>query len=100
MLIDREVRKMTTDVLSFDEVVDLIRSRMFDADAIDSSKLHDLKELVSDYAAVIPEGWYQDAFDELQAQGHLHDQSGGTFGSPFGRLSADGRLYVRDERAE
>jgi hypothetical protein len=70
MLIDWEVRKMTTDVLSFDEVVDLIRSRMFDADAIDSSKLHDLKELVSDYAAVIPEGWYQDAFDELQAQGH------------------------------
>jgi len=37
-----------------------------------------------------------DAFDELQAQGHPHDQSGG----PFGRLSADGRLYVRSETAE
>lgn len=90
----------TTHVLSFDEVVDLIRERMFDADAIDSSKLHDFKELVNDYAEVIPEGWYQDAFDELEAQGHLHDQSGGSFGGPFGRLSADGRLYVREQRAE
>lgn len=90
----------TTAILSFDEVVDLIRLRMFDADAIDSSKMHDFKELVRDYADVIPEGWYQDAFDELQAQGHLHDQSGATFGGPFGRLSADGRLYVRAERGK
>lgn len=88
-----------TEVLSFDEFVDLLRQRLFDADALDRSKLHDFKELMSDYVDVIPAGWYDDAFEELQAQGHLHQVSGATFGGPFGRLSADGRLFVRSERA-
>lgn len=90
----------TIDTLTFEEFVDLLRERLFDADAIDSSKLHEFKELMSDFADVTPEGWYDNAFAELDAQGHLHDQSGASFGGPFGRLSADGRLYVRGERAE
>jgi hypothetical protein len=90
----------TTETLTFEEFVDLLRERIFDADALDRSKLHEFKELMSDYAAVTPDGWYDDAFEELQAQGHLHEVSGATFGGPFGRLSADGRLYVRDGRSE
>ncbi len=90
----------TTKVLDFDEFVDLLRERLFDADALDRSKLHEFNELMSDYSAVTPEGWYDDAFEELEAQGHLHEASGRAMGgSVFGRLSADGRLHVRTERA-
>jgi hypothetical protein len=87
---------MGIQTLAFDEFVDLLRVRLFQADALDRSKLHDFKELMSDCANVTPEGWYDDAFEELQAQGHLHQASGATFGGPFGRLSADGRLHVRE----
>lgn len=86
------------DVLAFDEFVDLISERMFDADALDSSKLYEFKELVSDYADVIPESWWDDAVAELDAQG-LHPASGATFGGPLGRLSAGGRLYAREQRS-
>ena len=88
--------------LTFDEFVALLRQRLFDAEAIDNSTLPDFKELMSDYAEVIPDGWYDQAYEELEANGHLNPKlSGGTFGGgPFGRLSADGRLYVRDERGE
>lgn len=89
-----------TGVLRFDEFVDLLRQRLFDADALNRSELHDFKELMSDYADVIPEGWYDDAFEELEAQGHLHQASGRAFGSvSFGRLSADGRLFIRSGEA-
>jgi hypothetical protein len=90
----------TQDVLDFDEFVDLLRRRLFDADALDPSKLHEFRELMSDYSAVTPDGWYDDAFEELQAQGHLHQASGRAMGgSVFGRLSADGRLYIRSAEA-
>jgi hypothetical protein len=58
--------------------------------------------LVSDYADVIPDVWYDQAYEELMAQGHLDPRlSGATFGGgPFGRLSADGRLWVREQRRE
>lgn len=91
----------TTQTLTFDEFVDLVRERLFDADALFTSRMHDFKqELLPEYVDVVPENWWQDAFDELEAQGHLHDQSGGTFGGPFARLSANGKLHVREQRAE
>jgi hypothetical protein len=88
--------------LDFEEFVDLLRERLFDADALARSTLHEFRDLMSDYAGVTPEGWYDDAFEELVAQGHLDpDASGRAFGgSVFGRLSADGRLHVRRERSE
>ncbi len=89
-----------TEILEFEEFVDLLRERLFDADALDRSTLHDFRELMSDYAAVTPEGWYDDAFEELEAQGHLYKAAGRAMGGAvFGRLSADGRLHVRQERA-
>jgi hypothetical protein len=85
-------------ILDFDEFVDLIRVRLGDADAIDTGRLHRFREdlLSEEERTVIPDGWYYDAFDELQAQGHLSDQSQKLYGlDACGRLSADGRLYLR-----
>jgi hypothetical protein len=70
--------------------------RLRDADAINHSELHDFKELMADHAEVIPDQWYWEAFEELKAQGHLHDASSLlNGGDACGRLSADGRLYLR-----
>jgi hypothetical protein len=46
---------------------------------------------------VIPDAWYWDAFDELEADGHLDPASIGRGNglNAFARLSADGRLYLR-----
>ena len=56
------------------------------------------KELMCDHANLAPENWYWDAFEELEAQGHLEPASGKAFGSDASaRLSADGRLYLREE---
>jgi hypothetical protein len=85
----------TTHIPTFDEFVDLVRIRLGMKDALDDSALHDFKPLMSDYADVVPENWYADAFEELEAQGHLHPASGQTFGGAFARLSADGRLFLR-----
>jgi hypothetical protein len=81
---------------SFDELVDLLRERLRDADAIKSSELHSFKELMADNADVIADNWYWEAFEELQVQGHLHDASClGNGGDAHARLSADGRFYLR-----
>jgi hypothetical protein len=88
----------TADILSFDEFVELLRVRLGDADAIKLSEAHDFKTLMADYAEVTPDNWWWDAFDELNAQGHLDPAaSGKTFGvgNVHARLSADGRLYLR-----
>jgi hypothetical protein len=51
---------------------------------------------MSDYAGTVGENWYSDAFDELEAQGHLDPASGKAMGPTMhGRLSADGRAYLR-----
>jgi len=87
---------MTSEPLSFDDFVDLLRERIRDADAIDDSELHSFKTLMADVADTTPVQWYWEAFEELQAQGHLHDASSlGNGGDAIGRLSADGRLYLR-----
>ncbi len=88
------------EIPTFDEFVDLLRESMFDADVLFPTRLHDLNVLLPDYVGVVPDTWWREAYEELEAQGHLWDQSGGGFGLfPSARLSADGRLYVRDERA-
>lgn len=90
----------TADPRSFDELVDLLRVRLRDADAVNDSELHSFKELMRDHAEVIADQWYWEAFEELQAQGHLHDASAlGNGGDAYARLSADGRLYLRSENS-
>jgi hypothetical protein len=56
---------------SLDQLVDLLRVRLRDADALNASELHSFKELMSDHADVIADQWYWHAFEELDAQGHL-----------------------------
>ena len=70
--------------------------RLGDADALKPSELHDFHELMTDYADKVGEAWYENAFDELHAQGHLDPASGKAMGPTMhGRLSADGRAYLR-----
>jgi hypothetical protein len=91
------------DVPTFDEFVDILRARVFAADALKRSELHDFADLMSreDYAHLIPDNWYEDAFDELEAQGHLDPASEKTMGPTMhGRLSARGRDYVRWEQEQ
>ena len=84
------------DLPTFVEFVDVLRERLAAADALKPSELHDFRELMSDYADKVGDNWYEDAFDEVEVQGHLDPASGKTMGpTVFGRLSADGRAYVR-----
>lgn len=87
---------MMDDLPTFDEFVDVLRKRLAATDALEPSELHDFRELMSDYADKVGDNWYEDAFDELEAQGHLDPASGKAMGPTMsGRLSADGRAYVR-----
>jgi hypothetical protein len=80
--------------LGIDGFTDLVRDRMGHADVLYPSRLHSFKkELVPDVVNV-PETWYAKAFEELQAQGHLHHVDTGT-GDFAARLSAHGRVYLR-----
>ena len=87
---------MAADIPSFDALLDLLRVRLHDADAINDSELHSFKVLMVDKANLVSDGWYWEAFEELQEQGHLHTASNlGNRGDAFARLSADGRMYLR-----
>jgi hypothetical protein len=56
---------------------------------------------MSDYEGKVGENWYEDAFDELEAQGHLDSASGKAMGPKMhARLSADGKHYVRSPQPE
>jgi hypothetical protein len=92
----------TMEPPSFDEFVDLVRVRLGAADALKPSELHEFKSLfTTEDAEPIPDNWWEDAFDELQAQGHLDPASSKAFGPTMrARLSADGRLYLREEASE
>jgi hypothetical protein len=71
---------------------------MFNADALFDSRVHSFKDdLLPAYVGVVPAGWWFDALDELKAQGHVGVDGSG-FGSPAARLSADGKLHVREGR--
>ena len=46
--------------------------------------------------SVVPDGWYWNAFDELQEQGHLDSESQrANMHDAVARLSADGRYFLR-----
>ena len=81
---------------TFDELLELLRVRLSLWDRLDDSGIHSFKALMEDHADVIADGWYWQAFEELEAQGHLdpasHKVSGG---DACGRLSAGGRFYLR-----
>jgi hypothetical protein len=84
--------------LTFDEFADILRERLGAADALKAGELHDVHELMSDYA--VGDNWYENAFDELEAQGHLDPAPGKTMGPKMhATLSADGRLYLRETSA-
>jgi hypothetical protein len=86
------------DAPTFDELVDLLRVRLADADALNASELHSFKELMRDHAEVVADQFYWHAFEELEAQGHLDPASTRAMGlDAHGRLSADGRLYLRTQ---
>ena len=90
----------TTEILSFDEFVDLVRERLFDADVLKPGEAHSFMELTADYAAVIPRNWYLEAFEELDAQGHIGVEANGMGFDAHATLSPDGRFYVRAQRRE
>jgi hypothetical protein len=92
----------TADIPGFDDLVDLLRVRLGIADAANPNVAHSFKTLMEDKASEIAGNWYHEAFDELNAQGHLDPAtSSKTMGDAVARLSADGRLYLRslDESA-
>jgi hypothetical protein len=87
---------VATDIPSFDQLLDLLRLRLQLADDVNVGEFHSFKVLMADKANVVADGWYWDAFAELQAQGHLDTPSSlGNRGDAFARLSADGRLHLR-----
>lgn len=94
------------DTLDFDTYADVLRERLFDYEALHgTSGLPDFHELMSDYDETAPAGWPAQAWEELQAQGHLSQASGRAGsarpgGTVFGLLSADARLYVRQRRSD
>jgi hypothetical protein len=83
---------------SFDDFVVLLRVRLRDADAVEPVRIHSFMELMADRAEESPDQWYWQAFEELEAQGHLDRASSHKAfgGDAFGRLSADGRLFLRE----
>jgi hypothetical protein len=85
--------------LAFDDLVDVLRERLYDADALEPSELHSFKTLLADGAHWIPPGWYHRLCEELKAQGHLSHAAIVPGFDAHARLNADGRLYVRQLRA-
>jgi len=85
--------------LLFDESIDILRERVRAAEVLDDSAIPSFKELMSDYADRLPDNWYWEALEELQALGHVnenvsHKENGG---NACARLSADGRAYLRSQ---
>jgi len=79
-------------------VVDVVRERLFDADALFPGRAHSFMGLMADYVDVAPQTWYMEAFEELEALGHIGIEANGMGFDAHARLSADGRLYVRQQR--
>jgi hypothetical protein len=59
---------VSADSPSFDELVDLLRIRLGDADTVNAQELHSFEELVRDHADVVADNSYSGAFEELQAR--------------------------------
>ena len=87
--------------LTFDDWVDLLRVRIGLADAVNPSEFHSFRTLMDDHKDQLPEEWYWEAFDDLDAQGHLQPGSSrSTGGDASGRLSSEGRMCVSLKAAE
>ena len=69
--------EVAVDVPSFNELLDLLRIRLRDADALNVSQLHSFRELMRDEAEsdLIADGWHWEAFEELELLGHLDPAS-------------------------
>jgi len=92
------VGEVAVDLPSFNELLDLLRIRLRDADALNVSQLHIFRELMRDEAEsdLIADGWHWEAFEELELLGHLDPASHRALGGDaYGRLSADGREHLR-----
>ena len=90
--------EVAVDVPSFNELLDLLRIRLRDADALNVSQLHSFRELMRHEAEsdLIADGWHWEAFEELELLGHLDPASHRALGGDaYGRLSADGREHLR-----
>ena len=86
---------------ALDEQIDLLRVRLGISDIVEGSENHSFKKLMDDRSDDLPDQWYWEAFEELQAQGHLDPVSHKEFGGDAcGRLSADGRFYLREDADE
>ena len=92
------LRGMVDEIPTFDELVDILRERLFDADALKPSDAHSFKEPMADYADVVGDNFYFDAFAELDSLGHIGVEANGMGNDAHARLSADGRFVVRQER--
>jgi len=92
------VGEVAVDLPSFNELLDLLRIRLRDADALNVSQLHSFRELMRDEAEsdLIADGWHWEAFEELELLEHLDPASHRALGGDaYGRLSADGREHLR-----
>jgi hypothetical protein len=92
------VDEVAVDLPSFNELLDLLRVRLRDADALNVSQLHSFRELMRQEAEsdLIADGWHWEAFEELELLGHLDPASHRALGGDaYGRLSADGREHLR-----
>ena len=90
--------EVAVDLPSFNELLDLLRIRLRDADALNVSQLHSFRELMRDEAEsdLIADGWHWEAFEELELLEHLDPASHRALGGDaYGRLSADGREHLR-----
>jgi hypothetical protein len=89
--------------IDFDEYVDVLRQRLFDHEALhNDGSLPHFDDLMADFADMAPPAWPGQSYDELMAFGHLDPMASGQVMGPhsFGRLSADGRAYVRVQRKD
>jgi hypothetical protein len=97
-------RVEATDLPSFDELLDLLRARLGTADDVNLTEGHSFKTLMKHEAdeGQVADHFYHRAFDELMAEGHLDPASSRTAMAfeAYGRLSADGRLYLKMQADE
>jgi hypothetical protein len=93
------LESMAAEIPSFDELVDLLRRRLAIADDLDDQTMHSFKTLMKEEAdtGLVADHFYWRALEELEAQRHLDPKASGVDngGDAHGRLSADGRLYLR-----
>jgi hypothetical protein len=77
-------------------MLDELRRLLSEADSLNRSELHSFRQLMSGCAESIDETWYWEAFERLAGDGHLTYTSRKLeSGDACGRLSAEGRWYVR-----